>query len=709
VRLVARACKRGRLPRIPIRTKLAATLALPLAALVVLASIEFAELAADVDEVENQTKLATAAVGPGGLITHLQNERSFAAVEMVGSDVSLRVQVPVQGFEETRAQTDAAIASVTREIEARGPEVVTAYRPALDTLANLAAVRANIDTLRAGPDWNTERLGEQQNHMYAQYTALIRPFFDATDRVLQSVSHEELRRGAEAVNNTSRLIELFLDAARWVAVINGRQGGVDTRDEIRELTVRKVILEPLVEEIDSAPPPYDQVVARLWPRDFVGNLVTLLNRSLGREVLTAADFGPPLQTANWGGLVEFRQAMADRLTEVADDVAADARQRERVIVFAAALVLVLALALTWLVSRSITRPLRSLTAQARSMARERLPAAVDRVLATPLGEDVEVPVLAPIRVRTRDEVNDVSDALNAVQDRALNLAVGQAVLRRNVADSFVNLGRRNQNLLVRQLDLITQLENTEVDADSLASLFRLDHLATRMRRNAESLLVLAGVEPPRQWARPVSVSDVVRAALGEVEDYQRVAVREIEPATVVGSVAADLAHLLAELIENALEFSPTPEPVVVRGRGQPDGTFMLAIVDRGVGMTRDALDASNRRLSGYESFTVAPSTYLGHYVAASLAARHGIAVRLSHTDGMGGITATLLLPAELRSESVMPDLTMVGGPAAGVRGPAGPPGPPQLARTPSRPTRWEATSAPGAAPDRGAYGHARAN
>ena len=185
-----------------------------------------------------------------------------------------------------------------------------------------------------------------------------------------------------------------------------------------------------------------------------------------------------------------------------------------------------------IVSRSITKPLRALTSEAKDMAERRLPEAVINILETPLGDDVVMPHVTPVRLQTRDEVADVSDALNTVQDTALDLAVEQAVLRRNIADSFVNLGRRNQNLLGRQLDFITELETNETDADTLANLFRLDHLATRMRRNAESLLVLAGIEPPRQWAAPVRLTDVIRAALGEVEDYQRVTVRGVEPATI---------------------------------------------------------------------------------------------------------------------------------------------------------------------------------
>ena len=248
-------------------------------------------------------------------------------------------------------------------------------------------------------------------------------------------------------------------------------------------------------------------------------------------------------------------------------------------------------------------------------------------------------------VQTRDEVSDVAEALNTVQDSALDLAVEQAVLRRNIADSFVNLGRRNQNLLGRQLDFITELETNETSPDTLSNLFRLDHLATRMRRNAESLLVLAGVEPSRKWAAPVRLTDVIRAALGEVEDYQRVTVRGVEPATIVGAAAADLAHLLAELIENALVFSPPDQIVDIRGRNRHDG-YTLAVIDSGLGMPAADVEAANRRLAGEESFTIAPSKYLGHYVAGNLAARHDITVHLDNSPG-NGITATVRLPASL--------------------------------------------------------------
>ena len=256
--------------------------------------------------------------------------------------------------------------------------------------------------------------------------------------------------------------------------------------------------------------------------------------------------------------------------------------------------------------------------------------------------------------------------LDRVQSAAVQLAVDQALLRRNVADAFVNLARRNQNLLGRQLDFITELEREETRTETLESLFRLDHHATRMRRNAESLLVLAGAEASRQWSGPVRVTDVVRAALGEVEDYRRVAIHDVEAATVLGSVAADLAHLLAELIENTLRFSPPDRLVEVTGRAR-EGRYVVLVSDDGLGMSRDDLDAANRRLSRAEGFSVASSRFLGHYVAGNLAARHGITVRL-HQPPCSGITAAVELPPSV----FVTGRSAVAGSRAGLAPPADP-------------------------------------
>lgn len=324
---------------------------------------------------------------------------------------------------------------------------------------------------------------------------------------------------------------------------------------------------------------------------------------------------------------------------------------------------VITLMLVGLGSRWITRPLTSLLEHAEEVAESWLPHAVQQILDTPPGAKLVVPEVPRGPVTGRDEMAAVAEALRSVQASSLALAAEQVTIRRSAAESFLNLGRRNQNLLTRQIDFITELERNESDPDTLEGLFRLDHLATRMRRNAESLLLLAGVESPRQWSAPVKLGDVVRAALGEVEDYQRVVIRHLEPAEILGPSAADVAHLAAELIENALSFSPPDQQVEIKGRLTVSG-YTLAISDNGHGMTAAEIEEANRRLSAPEEFSVAPSRYLGHLVAAHLARRLGAVVSL-HDSPAGGLTARVEVPmALLANEEVDARLQVITPPAA---------------------------------------------
>lgn len=244
-------------------------------------------------------------------------------------------------------------------------------------------------------------------------------------------------------------------------------------------------------------------------------------------------------------------------------------------------------------------------------------------------------------------------------DRALALAeeLAHAEVERSsrdaeqqkmVSDLFVNLARRNQSLLNRQLTLIDELESSEADPDALADLFKLDHFATRMRRNAESLLVLSGEEPPRRWGEDVGLGDVVRAAAAEVEDFPRVSVVVEENVSVSGRVVADAAHLLAELIENATSFSPPGQPVTVRYHDVLDasGDCVITIEDRGIGMAADDIAAANEELAQPTDVGVDLSQMLGFHVVARLARRHLIGVRLIETPG-GGLTAIVRLPSAI--------------------------------------------------------------
>jgi signal transduction histidine kinase len=228
------------------------------------------------------------------------------------------------------------------------------------------------------------------------------------------------------------------------------------------------------------------------------------------------------------------------------------------------------------------------------------------------------------------------------------LADAEITRRRFTSDLLVNLARRNQSLLYRQLGLINQLEEHEEDPDALSDLFQLDHLATRIRRNAESLLVLSGEEPPRTWGRPVALVDVVRAAIAETEDLDRVVFAVDEKLAVFGNAVADLTHLVAELVENAVHFSPPEASVVIRTRPflQTPGAHVLTVEDWGVGMRPEDLAAANDLLAVPREVDLSVSQRLGLHVVARLAKRHGIEVSLTPTPGCG-VTAAVVLPPSL--------------------------------------------------------------
>lgn len=303
--------------------------------------------------------------------------------------------------------------------------------------------------------------------------------------------------------------------------------------------------------------------------------------------------------------------------------------------------LVLTLLLSGMVRRSIIRPIRQLAAQAKSVANKDLPDVVQTVQDLP--PDSPIPHLPAFDIGTRDELADLGSSFNSVQDAAVELAAEQAIARRIVSENLVNIARRNQNLLGRTLGFISTLEQGERDPEVLDNLFRLDHLTTRMRRNAQSLLVLAGAEPTRLWSPAVSVGDVVRAALSEVENYGQVELADLGDIGVQGQVASEVAHLLAELLENATSFSPPTSAVTVVGRAVPDG-HQLAIFDYGLGMTAAELAEANRRLNQVSSFDRESNKMLGFQVVARLAARHDVKVMLTTTPGGTGVTAIVRLP-----------------------------------------------------------------
>jgi signal transduction histidine kinase len=307
------------------------------------------------------------------------------------------------------------------------------------------------------------------------------------------------------------------------------------------------------------------------------------------------------------------------------------------------LVMLLVLLVTLVVARSMVRPLRRLRTGALEIAGLRLPETVRRMSESD-GEAVSLDV-EPIDVFSTDEIGEVARAFDQVHREALRLAANEAALRGNVNAMFVNLSRRSQSLVERQLRLIDELEQGEQDPERLSSLFQMDHLATRMRRNSENLLVLAGHEGPRRWNQPVALVDVLRAALSEIEQYERVTLNVQPGIAVRGQAVSDVVHLTAELIENATTFSAADTPVTIAGHLLSSGGVLLEITDQGVGMGAEEMAHANWRLDNPPVVDVAVSRRMGLFVVARMAARHGIRVRL-RPGAVSGLIALVWLPDE---------------------------------------------------------------
>jgi signal transduction histidine kinase len=306
------------------------------------------------------------------------------------------------------------------------------------------------------------------------------------------------------------------------------------------------------------------------------------------------------------------------------------------------LLVIISIIVAILTARSLVRELNGLRESALTLANERLPEVVDRLA---LGQDVDASAEAPDIPASSDEIGQVRDAFAAVQQTAIRAAVGQARLRQGMSEVFRNLARRSQSLLHRQLTLLDAMERRARDPQELEDLFRIDHLTTRMRRHAESLIILSGHAPARGWRNPVPLVDVLRAAVAEVEDYTRIRATSATGASLAGPAVADVIHLIAELAENATIFSPPNTPVVVHGDIVGRG-FAVEIEDRGLGLSDGQLEHVNDLLASPPPFDPSTSDQLGLFVAGQLAKRHDIKITLRPSP-YGGITAIVIIPQNL--------------------------------------------------------------
>ncbi|MCP3816761.1 nitrate- and nitrite sensing domain-containing protein [Streptomyces sp. A3M-1-3] len=362
----------------------------------------------------------------------------------------------------------------------------------------------------------------------------------------------------------------------------------------------------------------------------------LAKRGVTPEIWMAA------ATAKFDGYTEIEKELVDKAVEEAGAISDDAKNDAIINGAIVVIALLTAFILAGMMARQMSRSMRQLRTAAFTIAEQRLPMLVDQLSRTEPGRvDTRV---QPIPIDSQDEIGEVARAFDQVHREAVRLAAEQALLRGNVNAIFTNLSRRNQSLIEGQLTLITDLENNEADPDQLENLFRLDHLATRMRRNGENLLVLAGEEPGRRWNQPVPLVDVLRAASSEVESYERIELSGVPETEIHGQAVTDLVHLLAELLENATTFSSPQTKVRVTATRLPDGRVMVEIHDKGIGLTAEDFADINHKLANPPTVDAAISQRMGLFVVGRLADRHGVRVQLRPSGEQAGTTSLVMLP-----------------------------------------------------------------
>ncbi len=468
-----------------------------------------------------------------------------------------------------------------------------------------------------------------------RYTQLIDNLLALVDVTGQGTSDATLSQDIRVLGLVTRMAE---EASEQRGILTA--GLLQRQLTSNELTALNAAVSEQASNLQSFNSSASAAQRNLWNNTVASSFVFQANDEENQAIATAQQDNDSLKadTANadtWYGSVtneidtqmgSVEHALNNQITSRAAQLHKDALTYAIAIGLAVLIVLGLGLFLTVVVGRSMVRPLRRLRAGALEVAGVRLPDMVRRMSESD-GTAVSFDV-APIDVDSTDEIGEVARAFDQVHREALRLAANEAALRGNVNAMFVNLSRRSQSLVERQIRLIDDLEQGEQDPERLSNLFQMDHLATRMRRNSENLLVLAGHDVSRRWNQPVALVDVLRAAVSEIEQYERVSMNVQPGIAVRGQAVNDVVHLVAELVENATSFSSAETPVTVSGHLLNSGGVLLDISDQGVGMGAEEMAHANWRLDNPPVVDVAVSRRMGLFVVARLAARHGIRVRL---------------------------------------------------------------------------------
>ncbi|HMG41792.1 MAG TPA: nitrate- and nitrite sensing domain-containing protein [Acidimicrobiales bacterium] len=623
--------------RIPLRTKLTLLLAIPLLVLVAAAAREVQNTTDDAQRGDAATSRVELSLAATTAALELAQERALSASLLSATKAPPAAPPDSETAEDLASQRDRtsdAIDALRATITGGRSELGTA--PALDQLDRLAAAREQVD--QRGEATSDDVLGA--------YAEIIDPVLDL-DRAVELAGSAAMMTRLDSFQALSRALqEVVVEQGLLTSAFASGTVNRTTYDRLREsVTSQSLWFDQFARNADSAQLDH-------YAKALAQPAVTTSLRLRDQALAAGPDGQVHADPAAWANVMErktgFLETIADDTAGSLADSAAGQRElasdRRTRALLVLGITVALSVAVLVLLYRTAIRPLRRLTLAADHAVHVALPAAVE--VAQNEGAEAARRALTPLPLPADGDLAELTAAFNEAQTAALALASDEAELRTKVNAVFLNFGHRTQDLVTRQLGHIDDLEARTEDPDTLSDLFLLDHLSTRLRRNAESLVVMAGADSPRPWSRPVSVVNVVRAAVAEAVDYSRVDVDSIDPGAIVGIAANDVSHLLAELVDNALAFSASGTRVRIAGGWVDEGRYLVTVTSAGAGMNAGQLDEANERISGSNVSDPGMSRYFGMFVVGRFARRHGIDVRLMPARG-DGTTAEVLLPEQL--------------------------------------------------------------
>ncbi|MFH9675676.1 nitrate- and nitrite sensing domain-containing protein [Streptomyces sp. NPDC017405] len=653
-----------------ISTRLVSLLALPVVAATSLGALRINENMNDIQQLDNMKLLTEMTKQATELAMALQDERDQSAGPLAHGGLKTN-DYQIKAYQQKSDRARDNFLDASEEIDAASKNGnLQGVRDALVGLANQLDDLAKIRQKAYGSKQNASQTVESYHRLITQLIGLSQDMAEASsnpEMISRTRALAAFSTAKEYASVQRAMIAAALPptpATKGDLTENDRLYGQSAYEsENSELAIfRKIYADHDAEEL-------------LRPID-EGNPTIESADTYAKRSFESPDGLQQLPARSYKDWVDDSSTKIEQMKKIEHTLLEEMEQKARelksatqrdAIISGALILLVLGVSLVgaFVVARSMIRSLRRLQETATKVAQDRLPELVKQ-LSESDPQDVDTSVES-VGVHSRDEIGQVAAAFDDVHREAVRLAAEQALLRGNVNAMFTNLSRRSQGLIQRQLSLISELESREADPDQLSSLFKLDHLATRMRRNGENLLVLAGEEPGRRWTRPVPLVDVLRAAASEVEQYERIELASVPTTEVAGRVVNDLVHLLAELLENATSFSSPQTKVKVTGHALPDGRVLIEIHDTGIGLSPEDLAAINERLASPPTVDVSVSRRMGLFVVGRLSQRHGIRIQLRPSDS-GGTTALVMLPVDVAQGGKKPVPGKPGGSVSG--GPA---------------------------------------